>query len=77
MQYRIEQIHNLPNRVGYREDGLEHSEITCIFLQVLFLINNSIKHELDSSEKLHYQKIVVALTETDRLMKEIDTIEIE
>jgi hypothetical protein len=26
---------------------------------------------------LHYQKIIVALTETDRLMKEIDQIEIE
>jgi len=26
---------------------------------------------------LHYQKIIVALTETDRLMKEIDLIEIE
>ena len=26
---------------------------------------------------LHYQKIIVALSETDRLMKEIDTIEIE
>jgi len=26
---------------------------------------------------LHYQKIVVALTETDRLMKEIDKVEIE
>jgi hypothetical protein len=26
---------------------------------------------------LHYQKIIVALTETDRLMKEIDKIGIE
>jgi len=26
---------------------------------------------------LHYQKIIVALTETDRLMKEIDKVEIE
>jgi len=25
----------------------------------------------------HYQKIIVALTETDRIMKEIDKIEIE
>ena len=25
----------------------------------------------------HYQKIIVALTETDRIMKEIDAIEIE
>ena len=25
---------------------------------------------------LHYQKIIVALTETDRIMKEIDKIEI-
>ena len=26
---------------------------------------------------LHYQKIIVALSETDRIMKEIDKIEIE
>jgi hypothetical protein len=26
---------------------------------------------------LHYQKIIVALSETDRLMKEIEKIEIE
>jgi hypothetical protein len=26
---------------------------------------------------LHYQKIIVALTHTDRLMKEIDNIEVE
>lgn len=32
---------------------------------------------LDFDDILHYQKIIVALTETDRLMKEIDKIEIE
>lgn len=32
--------------------------------------------ELDYHDILHYQKIIVALTETDRLMKEIDKIEI-
>ena len=32
---------------------------------------------LDFEDILHYQKIIVALTETDRLMKEIDKIEIE
>jgi predicted helicase len=32
--------------------------------------------ELDYNDILHYQKIIVALTETDRLMKEIDKIEI-
>jgi len=31
---------------------------------------------LQFDDSLHYQKIIVALTETDRLMKEIDTIEI-
>lgn len=31
---------------------------------------------LEFEDILHYQKIIVALTETDRLMKEIDTIEI-
>jgi predicted helicase len=32
---------------------------------------------LDFEDILHYQKIIVALTETDRLMKEIDRIKIE
>jgi very-short-patch-repair endonuclease len=32
---------------------------------------------LDFEDILHYQKIIVALSETDRLMKEIDQIEIE
>jgi len=32
---------------------------------------------LSFEDILHYQKIIVALTETDRLMKEIDKIEIE
>ena len=32
---------------------------------------------LEYDDILHYQKIIVALTETDRLMKEIDKIEIE
>jgi predicted helicase len=32
---------------------------------------------LDFEDILHYQKIIVALTETDRIMKEIDKIEIE
>ncbi|MGO3236744.1 MAG: type ISP restriction/modification enzyme, partial [Psychroflexus halocasei] len=32
---------------------------------------------LSFDDILHYQKIIVALTETDRLMKEIDQIEIE
>ena len=33
--------------------------------------------QLAFEDILHYQKIIVALTETDRLMKEIDKIEIE
>ncbi|TAG57668.1 MAG: DNA methyltransferase [Cytophagales bacterium] len=33
--------------------------------------------KLEFDDILHYQKIIVALTETDRLMKEIDNIEIE
>jgi len=32
---------------------------------------------LSFEDILHYQKIIVALTETDRLMKEIDKIKIE
>lgn len=32
--------------------------------------------ELSTDDILHYQKIIVALTETDRIMKEIDKIEI-
>ena len=33
--------------------------------------------KLEFEDILHYQKIIVALTETTRLMKEIDVIEIE
>lgn len=33
--------------------------------------------KLEFDDILHYQKIIVALTETDRLMKEIDILEIE
>jgi hypothetical protein len=33
--------------------------------------------ELSFEDILHYQKIIVALTETDRLMKEIDKISFE
>jgi predicted helicase len=33
--------------------------------------------KLEFDDILHYQKIIVALSETDRLMKEIDAIEIE
>ncbi len=32
--------------------------------------------QLQFHDILHYQKIIVALTETDRLMKEIDKIQI-
>ena len=35
------------------------------------------KRTLNFEDILHYQKIIVALFETDRLMKEIDKIEIE
>ena len=33
--------------------------------------------KLDFDDILHYQKIIVALTETERLMKEINKIDIE
>jgi hypothetical protein len=33
--------------------------------------------KLEFDDILHYQKIIVALTETDRIMKEIDIIEIK
>ena len=35
------------------------------------------ERKLEFDDILHYQKIIVALTETDRLMKDIDKIEIE
>jgi len=35
------------------------------------------ERELNYEDILHYQKIIVALTETDRIMKEIDKIEID
>jgi hypothetical protein len=33
--------------------------------------------KLEFDDILHYQKIIVALTETDRIMREIDKVEIE
>jgi hypothetical protein len=33
--------------------------------------------KLEFDDIMHYQKIIVALTETDRIMKEIDAMEIE
>lgn len=35
------------------------------------------ERKLEFDDILHYQKTIVALSETDRLMKEIDKIEIE
>ena len=35
------------------------------------------ERKLEFDDIAHYQKIIVALTETDRLMKAIDTIAIE
>ena len=35
------------------------------------------ERKLEFDDIAHYQKIIVALTETDRLMKAIDKIEIE
>jgi len=34
------------------------------------------KRQLSFEDILHYQKIIVALTETDRIMKKIDKIKI-
>ena len=39
-------------------------------------LKDSKDRELGFEDILHYQKIIVALTETDRIMKEIDKIEI-
>ena len=44
---------------------------------VFQFINKRKERELKFEDILHYQKIIVALTETDRIMKEIDKIEIE
>lgn len=39
-------------------------------------LNDRKDRELSYEEIRHYQKIIVALTETDRLMKQIDKIEL-
>ncbi len=36
-----------------------------------------LKAPIEFDDIMHYQKIIVALTETDRLMKEIDAVEIK
>jgi hypothetical protein len=33
--------------------------------------------KLEFDDIMHYQRIIVALTETDRIMKEIDAVEVE
>lgn len=38
-------------------------------------LKDRIDRELSFEDILHYQKIIVALSETDRIMKEIDTID--
>ena len=35
------------------------------------------ERKLEMEDIFHYQKMIVALTETDRIMKDIDKIEIE
>ncbi len=40
-------------------------------------LKDRVGRQLSFGDILHYQKIIVALTETDRIMKEIDGIEIE
>jgi hypothetical protein len=40
----------------------------------MFLLKD---RKLEFDDIMHYQKIIVALTETDRIMKEINALEIE
>ncbi len=40
------------------------------------LSNDAFDHTLSYDDSRHYQKIIVALTETARLMKEIDKVDI-
>lgn len=49
--------------------------MTYQYTQKWFKNRKGRKLELD--DIAHYQKIIVALTETHRLMQEIDTVEIE
>ena len=48
----------------------------CLFLwmrvEMILCITVGNSRTLNFEDILHYQKIIVALTETDRLMKEID-----
>ncbi|MCU0439291.1 MAG: hypothetical protein MUC49_15445 [Raineya sp.] len=64
-----------PNRLLYRANPIAWE-----FLEVICLPKKWLKdrkdRELSYEDILHYQKIIVALTQTDRLMKEIDKIEL-
>ena len=42
----------------------------------LKILEHHKERELSFEDILHYQKVITALSETDRIMKEIDTIEI-
>ena len=39
-------------------------------------LKDRVRHVLDFDDILHYQKIIVALAETDRIMQEIDKIDV-
>jgi hypothetical protein len=55
----------------------KHGVLHCGYQPAQKWLKDRKNRKLEFEDILHYQKIIVALTETDRLMKEIDKIEIE
>jgi len=66
----IQQYLENPNKFFQIEYALEHSYRSNKPSQTLLKDRKDI--ELSYEDILHYNKIIVTLTETDRLMKEID-----
>jgi hypothetical protein len=61
------------NNLEKAKDNLEEKDIwSVIENETLYVLINDVKLELSIDEIRHYQKIIVGLMETERLMQEID-----
>ena len=51
------------------------SSIMTLVVNLLYLLQDHKERKLEFDDILHYQKIIVALAETDRIMKEVNKID--
>ena len=62
-------------RTGKPENPADITDLE-VARKMIKIFQSAQDRKLEFEDILHYQKIIVALFETDRLMKEIDKIEI-